>query len=407
MPKASKNPRARLHSKAAASVKLAKVEETIAEAESIAEPEPETHAAITTGGGKKARYAGVESKLPAKEDLSGGSLAAVQEALLGTLATEDDDMVAEGQEKDEMDDAEYDEIEHQGRRKRRRGKKAAGGGPQAPVVSNAGFTMIGEGKGRTLKPKQRQQEMNDPVSPFRKQKEMPGPTLFPPPPEITGIPTKAELAAYPRLNTWEQLKDIIEKYLIQARLPWKVPSPSTTHINGVTQAGSKRNGNGVVHGVGNTHENGQKDRNKDDEQYLTFEIGQAVDPDIYAILPNDWPYNTPSDVEHVVVWSKLAVFHPALVGNDYSKWEKVEQDGFAGFTGNPETQPPPVTPSVEGQTFSSLAERGPWGWCTEGGREVGKMATTLWPVEEYECAWRLQSVRGLSHYHVFARKIHT
>lgn len=101
-------------------------------------------------------------KRKAKEDLSGGSLAAVQEALLGTLATEDEDMAVEGQEKEEMDDADYDEVEYQGRRKRKRGKKAAaatGGSAQVPVVSNAGFTMIGEGKGRTLKPKQRQQEM--------------------------------------------------------------------------------------------------------------------------------------------------------------------------------------------------------------------------------------------------------
>lgn len=66
----------------------------------------------------------------------------------------------------------------------------------------------------------------------------------------------------------------IEKYLIQARLPWKADV--------------------------------QEDGRKDDEQYLTFEIGQAVNPDTYAILPNDWPYNTPSDVEHVVVWSKVS-----------------------------------------------------------------------------------------------------
>lgn len=65
-------------------------------------------------------------------------------------------MAVEEEEKEEINDADYDEVEYQGRRKRKRGKKA---GVQAPVVSNAGFTMIGEGKGRTLKPKQRQQEM--------------------------------------------------------------------------------------------------------------------------------------------------------------------------------------------------------------------------------------------------------
>jgi hypothetical protein len=39
--------------------------------------------------------------------------------------------------------------------------------------------------------------------------DMPGPKLYPPAPDIQGIPTKAELDAYPRLNTWEELKDTI------------------------------------------------------------------------------------------------------------------------------------------------------------------------------------------------------
>ncbi|KAJ9095195.1 hypothetical protein QFC19_007650 [Naganishia cerealis] len=152
-----------------------------------------------------------------------------------------------------------------------------------------------------------------------------------------------------------------EKYLVEARLPWKAGSTAIIATD---------------EGV---------DTNQD--QYLTFEIGQTVDPDLYAILPNDWPYNTPHDVEHIVVWSKLPVFHPALVGNDEVKWAKVQQEGFAGFTGHPERQGPPVVPAADGKTFSSLQECGPWGWCTKGGKEVGKMVTTLWPLEEYECAW--------------------
>lgn len=38
---------------------------------------------------------------------------------------------------------------------------------------------------------------------------MAGPKLYPPPQDIKGIPTKAELDALPRLNTWEELKDTI------------------------------------------------------------------------------------------------------------------------------------------------------------------------------------------------------
>jgi hypothetical protein len=89
-----------------------------------------------------------------REDLSGGSLSAVQEALLGTLETDEansadvDPMVPE---EDEMDE----DADVVGKKKRRRGK-----GKKAEVqVTNGGFTMIGQGKGKTLKPKQRQQEM--------------------------------------------------------------------------------------------------------------------------------------------------------------------------------------------------------------------------------------------------------
>lgn len=83
---------------------------------------------------------------------------------------------------------------------------------------------------------------------------------------------------------------------------------------------------------------------------------------------------------------QLPIFHPALVKDDPEKWARIQQDGFAGFTGNPETQPLPVT-SFAGKEYSSLQETGEWGWCTEGGREVGKMVTTLFPVEEFECIW--------------------
>lgn len=83
---------------------------------------------------------------------------------------------------------------------------------------------------------------------------------------------------------------------------------------------------------------------------------------------------------------QLPIFHPALVKDDPEKWARIQQDGFAGFTGNPETQSSPVTSSA-GTAYSSLHETGEWGWCTEGGREVGKMVTTLFPVEEFECVW--------------------
>ncbi|KAJ9111552.1 hypothetical protein QFC20_002525 [Naganishia adeliensis] len=179
MPKATKSPRARLHSKAAASVKAPVVEEP-QEAE-------EDMPMVEARAPKKARQAGVASKIPGKyifhdsslrtqflqtsahpysrshmrrlkrkerEDLSGGSLSAVQEALLGTLETDEansaevDPMVPEDEDVDEDADV-------VGKKKRRRGK-----GKKTEVqVTNGGFTMIGQGKGKTLKPKQRQQEI--------------------------------------------------------------------------------------------------------------------------------------------------------------------------------------------------------------------------------------------------------
>jgi hypothetical protein len=75
--------------------------------------------------------------------------------------------------------------------------------------------------------------------------------------------------------------DCTEKYLIEARLPWK----STPQINDVVSENAT-NGNAT-------------------QEYLKFEIGQDLNPDLYAVLPNDWPYNVPKDVEHVVVWSKV------------------------------------------------------------------------------------------------------
>jgi hypothetical protein len=90
-------------------------------------------------------------KRKTKEDLSGGSLSAVQEALLGTLET--DDTMADALDDEEDDAADADIVGAKKKRRRGKGKK-----PEVQVT-NGGFTMIGLGKGKTLKPKQRQQEM--------------------------------------------------------------------------------------------------------------------------------------------------------------------------------------------------------------------------------------------------------
>jgi hypothetical protein len=53
---------------------------------------------------------------------------------------------------------------------------------------------------------------------------MPGPHLYPAPAEIVGIPTKAELDALPRFNTWESLKDTIGN---------ESPGPFLNHVAGM------------------------------------------------------------------------------------------------------------------------------------------------------------------------------
>ena len=37
----------------------------------------------------------------------------------------------------------------------------------------------------------------------------PGPTIHPPPDHIQGIPTQAQLDAFPRMFTWGELKEIV------------------------------------------------------------------------------------------------------------------------------------------------------------------------------------------------------
>lgn len=41
----------------------------------------------------------------------------------------------------------------------------------------------------------------------------PGPSVHPPPPDITGMPTQAELDAQARMFTWGELKEIVRELL--------------------------------------------------------------------------------------------------------------------------------------------------------------------------------------------------
>jgi len=129
----------------------------------------------------------------------------------------------------------------------------------------------------------------------------------------------------------------------------------------------------------------------------TVQAFRADLSDRYRVIPNDWPYSVPHDVEHWVVWSRVPIVHPSN--------ERIDKLGLWGFSGTegceeavlPEgvTLPPPPT-----QEEADLIR----GAC----QEIEKCVRARWPEPQWECAWfmnppPLQSIPGLAHFHVFAR----
>lgn len=181
---------------------------------------------------------------------------------------------------------------------------------------------------------------------------------------------------------------------------------------------------------------GLKDDELDHDVYLTYDPQRGLDHTKYAVLPNDWPYCVPYGVRHFCVWSRVPIAHPELVGYDRAAWQHIETEGLAGFTGvlpsftDRADGAPPGTPTNDGPGRSGPAdphEEGGWyavdlayggremkRWAgvrfeTPGGQKVGEMVRGLWDERGWETIWfvnpaRLQSVPGLAHFHVFARR---
>ncbi|KAF9519616.1 hypothetical protein BS47DRAFT_1312208 [Hydnum rufescens UP504] len=118
----------------------------------------------------------------------------------------------------------------------------------------------------------------------------------------------------------------------------------------------------------------------------------GISSDLVRILPNDWPYSVPHDVSHFLVWSRLPFVHPDIIPE--AIWDRVAQGGLSGFTGS-ETTPKNIGGNNDLVRIATS--------------EIENFISASWNPTEYETAWflnppRLQSVPGLAHVHVFARK---
>jgi len=124
-----------------------------------------------------------------------------------------------------------------------------------------------------------------------------------------------------------------------------------------------------------------------------------IPADYVKILRNDWPYSVPSDVKHFVIWTRVPIIHPAIVPPKI--WKRIENDGLWGFTGSDRAAEPKSLDDEDDVETLELVRR--------AHQEMHTFVETNWPQDGWETAWfvnppRLQSIPGLAHGHVFARK---
>ncbi|KAF8312470.1 hypothetical protein DL93DRAFT_1305357 [Clavulina sp. PMI_390] len=191
---------------------------------------------------------------------------------------------------------------------------------------------------------------------------------------------------YPRLWDWEDLKQVVDSGDLAKLLRYPAFQDEYDANNDVLR---QKHGSVVNFLV---------------KIRLNWDLNEPIDPavkpyfttdipdDLVRVVFNDWPYSVPEGVSHYVVWSRLPLTHvdlvPAVV------WDRVGFDGLWDFTGS----------------HTSVKYDGPLaGDLKVAGRELDTFVKNMFPEGEWECAWfmnptRLQSVPGLAHYHVFARK---
>ncbi|CAE6409340.1 unnamed protein product [Rhizoctonia solani] len=237
-----------------------------------------------------------------------------------------------------------------------------------------------------------------------------------------GIPSLEEIARdYPAMFTWEQVKDQVDSgdlaalkrhpalqkrydtwiqqvkmthgsvvnYLVNIRLGWGPTASRPASPGSHTEPTYADNGSTLdppdiasVRPLTPSANNGKK--------WFTADIAEPL----VKILLNDWPYSVPSEIRHYVVWSRLPITHPGIVPAQI--WDRIVQDGLWGFSGS--------TYEPKGSGDESIDQL-----VRQAGAEVRTYVENKWPAEGYEVAWfvnppRLQSIPGLAHLHVFARK---
>jgi hypothetical protein len=134
---------------------------------------------------------------------------------------------------------------------------------------------------------------------------------------------------------------------------------------------------------------------QDAPEYFKADI--PADSELISIIQNDWPYSVPIEIEHTLIWTRVPIFHPALIPAEIDA--RIQQDGLCGFTGNDEPPPSPSTlpeclPALAewGITFDNLV-RSPKGsieveeMVRNAGREIEGFVRRRWVEGEWETAW--------------------
>ncbi|KAF8523136.1 hypothetical protein BU17DRAFT_64031 [Hysterangium stoloniferum] len=246
--------------------------------------------------------------------------------------------------------------------------------------------------------------------------------LTPPPSDLSSVtmgegpPSFAELVKfYPSRHTWDELKsfmrtgdlgllkrdpvlqerykvwakDIIEEhgsitnYLVNVRLGWGTPPTENTSPSGSTSSIEV-----------------PKDSIQDNRPLYFTSTPSSQD---VKIIFNDWPYSIPPYISHYLIWSRLPVVHHDLVHP--SVMHQVERDGLWGFSGMPEELIMPGGEYSDVAPGTSTVERS---YILAASHHTHQFVIAHWPEDQWEVAWfvnppRLQSVKDLSHIHVFAR----